>query len=68
MIDPVVVIQREAGSMMYFQPSERMRTPVETTTRRVLHEFREKCLRGDEYVNKEDGEQEEARKVKGRKA
>jgi hypothetical protein len=54
--------------MMYFQPSERMRIPVEMT-RPVLQKFREKCLRGDVYVNKEDGEQEEETgKVEGRKS
>jgi len=67
-IHPADVIQTEAGSRMYFQPSERMRVPVETTTRPVLHEFREKSLRGDGYVNKEGGEQEETGKAKGRRA
>jgi hypothetical protein len=68
MIAPVVVIQTEAESMMYFQPSERTRIPVGRTTRPVLPEFREKCLRGDGYVNNEDGEQEETGKAKGRRA
>ena len=43
-----------------------MRVPIETPTRPVLQEFREKCLWGGGYVNKEDEErEEETGKAKG---